>query len=294
MAKPFYSMEEVCQLLKKDAEQIRAMVRDGALREFRDAGKVFFKADDVDKLSGRATAKGDSGEIMLESLESEPSAASDELPSLSDTPLSDSGMISLEPLDDEPKPKNKKEGTVISASGIGVFDDDELEIDADPMAKTHITTGPGDQVSLEGSGLLDLQRESDDTSLGAELLDEIYPGEEDASPAQRTGITAAAAAQPEEPEPEPMPVTSAPEPVAMTPSYAMAGDPNEGMFGGLLIGGVALLAVTGSVVAAQYQGFVPEYARLLSNYFWFTLGGAALVLIVSLGLGWMLGRMAAR
>ena len=27
-----------------------------------------------------------------------------------------------------------------------------------------------------GSGLLDLTRESDDTSLGAELLDEIYPG----------------------------------------------------------------------------------------------------------------------
>src|SRR5205085_11207552 len=37
-----------------------------------------------------------------------------------------------------------------------------------------------DQVNLEGvgsgSGLLDLTRESDDTSLGAELLDEIAPG----------------------------------------------------------------------------------------------------------------------
>jgi hypothetical protein len=47
------------------------------------------------------------------------------------------------------------------------------------MAQTNITAGIGDQVSLEGvgsgSGLLDLTRESDDTSLGAELLDEITP-----------------------------------------------------------------------------------------------------------------------
>jgi hypothetical protein len=43
-----------------------------------------------------------------------------------------------------------------------------------------VTKDTGDELSLEGvgsgSGLLDLTRESDDTSLGAELLDEIYPG----------------------------------------------------------------------------------------------------------------------
>jgi hypothetical protein len=49
------------------------------------------------------------------------------------------------------------------------------------MAQTAISGGSfADQVSLEGvgsgSGLLDLTRESDDTSLGAELLDEIAPG----------------------------------------------------------------------------------------------------------------------
>ena len=47
------------------------------------------------------------------------------------------------------------------------------------MAQTAINAGIGDQVNLEGvgsgSGLLDLTRESDDTSLGAELLDEISP-----------------------------------------------------------------------------------------------------------------------
>ena len=69
-----------------------------------------------------------------------------------------------------------------SLTGISVFDADEVE-HADPMAQTQVSS-PGvmddDMLALEsvgsGSGLLDLTRESDDTSLGAELLDEIYPG----------------------------------------------------------------------------------------------------------------------
>lgn len=294
MAKPFYSIDEVCLMLRKDQEQIRAMVRQGALREFRDAGKIFFKAEDVDKLRGGAS-KEDTGEITLEPADTEPAYSPDQLPSLSDTPLSGSGsgsgMISLEPVDEETQ-KPKKEGTVVSASGIGVFDDDELEIDADPMAKTHITTGAvGDKVGLEGSGLLDLQREADDTSLGAELLDEIYPGEEEAPPAQRSAVVAAPAAE-EEPEAEAAVEAVAPEPEVVMPR-ATVGDPTEGMFGGLLVGALLVLAMAGSVAAALFQGFLPDYARLFSNQFWFLLGGAALVPILALLVGWLVGRMTA-
>jgi hypothetical protein len=57
------------------------------------------------------------------------------------------------------------------------------------MAQTAISQGVSDQLNLDGvgsgSGLLDLTRESDDTSLGAELLDEIAPGK------TRAGGTAA-------------------------------------------------------------------------------------------------------
>ncbi|MEP0847782.1 MAG: helix-turn-helix domain-containing protein [Phycisphaerae bacterium] len=294
MAKPFYSIDEVCLMLGKDQEQIRAMVRQGALREFRDAGKIFFKAEDVDKLRGGAS-KEDTGEITLEPADTEPSYSPDQLPGLSDTPLSGSGsgsgMISLEPVDEETQ-KPKKEGTVVSASGIGVFDDDELEIDADPMAKTHITTGAvGDKIGLEGSGLLDLQREADDTSLGAELLDEIYPGEEEAPPAQRSAVVAAPAAE-EEPEAEAAVEAVAPEPESLV-MRTTAGDPAEGMFGGLLVGVLLVLATTGSVAAALFQGFLPDYARLFSNQFWFLLGGAALVPILTLLVGWLVGRMTA-
>ena len=68
----------------------------------------------------------------------------------------------------------------MEGTGVSVFDAGEVD-DADPMAQTAMTAGIDDEeLALEsvgsGSGLLDLTRESDDTSLGAELLDEIYPG----------------------------------------------------------------------------------------------------------------------
>ena len=69
-------------------------------------------------------------------------------------------------------------GTAAGRSGISIFGSEENE-PADPSAQTNIASNVPDQVSLEsvgsGSGLLDLTRESDDTSLGAELLDEIAP-----------------------------------------------------------------------------------------------------------------------
>jgi len=284
MAKPFYSMEEVCQRLGKKEEQVRALVRDGALREFRDAGKVFFKADDVDKLAG-----GGSGEVELEPV-------GDELPDISSAPGGTS-IIGLEPLGDE---EETKEGTVISSAGIGVFDDDELEIDADPMADTQVTAAAADdQVSLEGtgsgSGLLDLTREPDDTSLGAELLDEIYPGEDEVDAAAASGLGAPAQQVEEDEAEEPEPVAAAPEPEPeyAAPRVVVAGDPNEGLFGGLLVGALLLLTLAGSVVASNLQGFTPDYARFLSDNFWPFLGGAVLLPILALLVGWVIGRAGA-
>src|SRR5258706_14103897 len=65
-----------------------------------------------------------------------------------------------------------------SRAGITVFDvDDSQKID--PSAQTAINPSVQDQINLEGvgsgSGLLDLTRESDDTSLGA-VFDELTPG----------------------------------------------------------------------------------------------------------------------
>lgn len=83
--------------------------------------------------------------------------------------------------------------------GASVFDSNEVA-ESDPSAHTRITASDAsfsgadfggdddDDLVLEavgsGSGLLDLTRESDDTSLGAELLEEIYPS-------GATGVTGA-------------------------------------------------------------------------------------------------------
>ncbi|HMQ14470.1 MAG TPA: helix-turn-helix domain-containing protein, partial [Phycisphaerae bacterium] len=78
MAKPFYSIEEVCARLGKSEDAVKGLVRQGSLREFRDAGKVFFKAEDVDRLAGGKHAVSD---------------ADDALPSLSDVAKGGTSVI---------------------------------------------------------------------------------------------------------------------------------------------------------------------------------------------------------
>ncbi len=294
MAKPFYSMEEVCAKLGKKPEAVRELVRDGKLREFRDAGKIFFKAEDVDQLAGPARSAGDSGEILLEAAE-EPAPAHDEpVPSLKPS-TGGTSIIGLEPIGEEEKDK-KKEDTAITAGGISVFGDDELEIDADPMAKTQITAGAvDDQVSLEssgsGSGLLDLTRESDDTSLGAELLDEIYPGEEETAPAAKAPVAKAEPKAKAKPEPEPEPeLAEADAGEVLAPVIVATGDPTEGAFSGLLVGALIVLTVASAVVGGVIQGYLPDYATLLTKNFWFFLPGSFLVAIIALAIGWFVGR----
>jgi hypothetical protein len=295
MAKPFYSLEEVCTKLGKTEEEVRDLVRDGTLREFRDAGKVFFKSEDVDELGSGGSDTG--GMVQLEPVD-------DAVPTLADT-SGGTSIIGLEPVEEQPK----KEDTAIPG-GQGVFADDELEVDADPMAATQVTAATGDdQVQLDsggsGSGLLDLTREADDTSLGAELLDDILPSDtEPSAESPPMGGTAMGAtptapdAAPEEDEAEPA-LEAAPADESAMPAAAAArtavpaGDPSEGIFGGLMVGALLLISAAASVAVAGLQGFVPEYAKFLgdgANFMMYTLGGAAGVLVLTLLLGWVFGR----
>jgi hypothetical protein len=297
-SKPFYSLEEVCQKLGKTQDEVKALVREGRLREFRDAGKIFFKSDDIDNLAaglrtGSSPASEDAGEIQLEPViepGKEDSGIDQSLSALVDS-SGGTSIIGLEPLPEE----EKKEDTVITASGIGVFDEDELEVDADPMAKTQITTGAvDDQVTLEGagsgSGLLDLAREADDTALGADLLDEIYPGEEEAAPVVEEAPTAPARAEAAPAEEPALEEVGAGE--VVVPVTLAAGDPAEGIFAGLLVGALVLLGLAGSVVAGAVQGYLPDYGRFLGNasVFYFFLGGSVLTVGIGLAAGWFIAK----
>lgn len=166
MAKMFYSLTEAAERLGKTEDEIKQLAAGGSLQVFRDRDKIMFKLEEVDKLAGGPAASELSGTSI---------------------PLQDSG--------DTDALGTAAGGTGTSlgndtagasgtgpSDGISVFDADEIDA-ADPMAQTQVTQPGGGDSSLmlesvgSGSGLLDLTRESDDTSLGAELLDEIYPGD---------------------------------------------------------------------------------------------------------------------
>ncbi len=164
MAKMFYTIEETCEKLGLSEEEVRQLSSDGKLQQFRDRDKLMFKRDQVDAFAAERSAEAEMD-------------ATDEL-DLADL---DSGVDQID-LSEEPAPAPSGDKSQDSRmrTGISVFDADEIEM-ADPLAQTVVTEGgDDDDLVLEsvgsGSGLLDLTRESDDTSLGAELLDEIYPG----------------------------------------------------------------------------------------------------------------------
>ena len=111
------------------------------------------------------------------------SAAGAELGDVAPAADSPGDAIDLES-DEAQAPANTEQEDQREATGVSVFDADEVE-QADPKAETQVESPAVDdeELALEsvasGSGLLDLTRESDDTSLGAELLDEIYPSGEE-------------------------------------------------------------------------------------------------------------------
>ncbi|WP_428386232.1 helix-turn-helix domain-containing protein [Mucisphaera sp.] len=163
MAKMFYTLEEAAEKLKVDEDRIKELAGSGQLQQFRDGTKLMFKRDQVDAMANETDL--------------------DEGTDASGGPiaLADSSAGAID-LDDTGTPPAMNDPGA-SDSGISVFEGGEVN-EADPLAQTQVSGSDldDDDLHLEpagssaGSGLLDLTNESDDTSLGAELLDEIYPG----------------------------------------------------------------------------------------------------------------------
>lgn len=143
-----------------------------------------------------------------------------------------------------------------SRHGINVFTADDSIEAADPAAQTAITQS--DQVNLEGvgsgSGLLDLTRESDDTSLGAELLDEIAPGSKAAKRgrAADSGIAAAAGADDRR-------IVTPP------PVYVEAPDPLAPALGGAALAAALFALIGGLVVTAAVLGSRPAMIDMIAG-----------------------------
>jgi excisionase family DNA binding protein len=261
MAKMYYTEDEAASKLGVSADELSNMVAEGKLKVYADGAKKVYRVEEVDALSGGGE------EVEL-------------------TPAGDEGegdMVTLSAADEPAKPG--KGDTVISSEGISIFDDEDLEVEsADPMAKTSIAPSVEDQISLEGvgsgSGLLDLTRESDDTSLGAEVLDHI-----DSEPA--TGGTGAAEV-PETAYAEPEP-TPAPE----APVVVEAPDASSGLFGGLIAAAALVMLVASAVALAAMLGMYPGFISALRENLMIFIGAGVVIGVVLAVVGLMLGKAAA-
>lgn len=269
MAKMFYTIEEAAAKLGKSPEEVREMVARKQLQEYRDRDKLVIKREQVDLLSGKGDEdSGASGGIPL--------ADSGELPIAADDPKSGSGGGS------------SGVGTK-ERSGISIFEADELE-EADASAQTQVTQSvqgmPSGDPGASGSGLLDVTR-SEDTSLGAGLLDDVYGGSKDDT-GERPAIGAAGGG----PLFESAGVTS--DVSGGSPSMVLiAAEPYDGAWSGIA-GGVALamiviLALGTAVVVMSVTGGLGPLTMLAEN-FMAVLGGMAGLVAVSALVGWLMGR----
>jgi hypothetical protein len=331
MAKQYYSAEEARQKLHTDDDGLKLLVRQGRLREFRDAGKLNYRVEEVDAIvAEKAGALGGSGELLLEPAEDSapgatppPAAAGSSIGSAifnledtgtpekpaaktgsgtgsgsgvklgdSDLGLGGSDVLSLEEVDKEAVEGMRKDDTVITNVGISVFDDEDLEIAADPMAKT-IATGGAEHLGLEGSGggsgLLDLTRESDDTSLGADVLGDIELTDDVTQTTEATATTDMG----EAPAPE-----APAEPAVMAPRLvqvvgAFPADPSAPVFSGLLIAGMLVMAIVGAAAAAMTLDVWPAYLDVIYRNLLISTGAMVGVGGLCALIGWLIGRQPA-
>ncbi len=406
MATDYLTLEQVCEALGVTSADIRSMVADGRLHEFRDAGKVFFKRGEVERMAAKEgssimdlqatdeiiaepvgdentsfasalTSLADSssslglGEISpladlpadqpseLNLLDDEPVAASpndsgsamgisplditaDDFPqdlpaapgkkeftseidllpdsdeeqqpartaprpaaSIPDLGLSGSSIINLEPTgDEEEAPRPKAAPARPTARGISVFEDEEVEIAADPMGETRISAGVDELEAVgSGSGLLDLTQVSDDTSLGAELLDVISPTEgadtETEAPVVEAAETmeddGAFVAQPVGEEAMAVAPMRAGAMTAVAPRMAasVAVDmPGATMMNMTCLLGILAMALVGLATAGQLQGVWPSFLTPIAKdvVHYSVFGGLSLLAIVFGVVGILAGR----
>jgi hypothetical protein len=235
MAKMFYTLEEVCEKLGKNEDEVKEMVRTGQIQEFRDRDKLMFKVEQVDLL---AAGDEDTSDVHLE-LEDTSGG--------SGVALKDESAIGLE---------ESREGT-----GVSVFDTDHGGEDTGQVAAA---AADEDDLALEGigsgSGLLDLTRESDDTSLGAELLEEVYQSDEAVEiPAHASGLFEAAADKPGEDVAAPAGAASMP---VVIEAYDGSG---SGLGAGLLIGALAALVCVAIIGIVGVGGATPLLATKIAS-----------------------------
>jgi hypothetical protein len=290
MAGDYYSLEEVIEKLGKTEDEIKKLVSDDKLHEFRDGANTLYKVEEVDALiseiSELDTAAG--------------ASAIDLLPDdtgISTEPIADlSGGINLGDLTGA--------DTTVGTTGINVLGDtdDEYKLSDDSQGETQIVESEGsvDQLgSLDGdlsmdsvgsgSGLLDLSLQADDTSLGA-VLDDILPAiGEGAAAVEDVGVAEEADKIFEEAEPEavaPIKVEHEVMPRYIQPEPDAGGSNSCGI---ALIVPLLAMIYAAIVLVAGFKGIAPAILKGIEGIIWYVATGLAVVVLCIIGFAALLG-----
>lgn len=316
MAKMFYTLDEAKEALGKSEEEIKQLVHERGLREFRDGTRLMFKADQVEQFKNELGGGGQvPDQVDLGPSDSgapiglvDSRNASGSVVTLSDTDAAsgtgvDLGLSGSQGGMPSPSHLDSGLGSGLSGSGLGnvsggsgvtVFRPDEIDERVDPMAQTAMSGSLQDQINLEGvgsgSGLLDLTREGDDTSLGAELLDDISSGgSHAAAPVIAASDTGSGS------------VIGAPSSgVAMgnvisSPIYVEAADSMAPALAGAALGAALIVLFGGFIVTGAVLGFYPSVLEsVASNGVWAIFGGGLVVSIILFVIGMIAGKSAGK
>lgn len=289
MAKLFYTPEEVAEKLGKSVEAVLDMARRGQIQEFRDRDKVMFKVDQIDLLAGDdgdtsiPLALDDSGESFAAL-----SAAKDSESAPLDLGESGESFTAFSaPTEEESAPLDLSGtgmpalGASRSGSAIGLADSGGSSVSPSP------TPQRGDT-----SSLLDLTRESEETSLGAELLEDIYSSDDNVEiPAAGSGMFAGVE-EGGEAAPSIMGGRIAPQAfVPMAAAVVEEVDPSwSGLAAGLMVGAFLGIAVVGIVAITVVSGGGSDLAKTLADNLYATAGGLLGLSLVGGIAGFFIGR----
>ena len=251
--------------------------------------------DEDDLLAGSEAINLDGSSIGLAPTESEAGL-------YSTADASSDGSLSLEAkMGEETQPA--KDDTVVTTHGIDALEDNEADADVDPLAQTKVSSPMqlDDEISLDpgssGSGLLDLSREADDTSLGADILKDIYDegigdlgGDDDKAPmleAVDDDDDAEAIAEPIVEDDSSDEFNS---PAAISPGMPGVGGPRaaamqiydstSGAFGFMMLIAFVMLVYMAFNVVAFTSGTTPGILQIVNdNMMWVTIGAGVVALL---------------
>jgi hypothetical protein len=325
MAKMFYTLDEAKAALGKSEDEIKQYSKEGRLREFRDGQRLMFKADQVEQLRTELTTGGTAADLG-------PSDSASGVNLADNAPPSGSGMVSLADTDfgksaagigegkedthlsedlglsgsigGIPSPTAKSTGSGVgspttgSKAGITVFDVDDAHR-ADPSAQTATGSGSGiHEPPLEGvgsgSGLLDLARDRDDTSLGAEVLDEISPAGGGGGGRRPSPVSSGDSAVDLEAAFEPQGRGGITRSTLAAPVYVEVPDPMATAFGALALFGAIIVVFGMYVMVNAVLGVHPDMIKDLSggpnSKGTLYMIGAVVGAVIFFAIGWFFGK----